>query len=182
MSLGIGHWKCPSEFRKPLNEHFRTMQGWIRLGKWLRMASDATKSIFWGHAWLGKCPQLVSDAVFEERATQNDEKAVTESYPRGSKNTRKHVVFVTFLKKKGRAQCTLDNTETQKMHENAWFTMNFETRTPPASSRKPFGPTSRLKKNQNLRFGSPETPTRFASTCKKTRENAWFLQCFTKIE
>ena len=25
MSLGIGHWKCPNEFRKPLNEYFRTM-------------------------------------------------------------------------------------------------------------------------------------------------------------
>ena len=64
------------------------------------MASDATKSIFWGHAWLGKCPKLVSDAVFEERATQNDGKAGTEPYPRGSKNTRKRAVFVTFSKQK----------------------------------------------------------------------------------
>ena len=64
------------------------------------MASDATKSNFLGHAWLGKCPKLVSDAVFEERATENDGKAGTEPYPRGSKNTREHAVFVTFEKKK----------------------------------------------------------------------------------
>ena len=64
------------------------------------MASDATKSNFLGHAWLGKCPKLVSDAVFEERATQNDGKAGTEPYPRGSKNTRKRVVFVTCSRKK----------------------------------------------------------------------------------
>ena len=63
------------------------------------MASDATKSNFLGHAWLGKCPKLVSDAIFEERATLNDGKAGTQAYPRGSKNTRKRVVFLTFEKK-----------------------------------------------------------------------------------
>ena len=25
LSLRIGHWKCPNEFRKPLNEYFQTM-------------------------------------------------------------------------------------------------------------------------------------------------------------
>ena len=112
------------------------------------MASDATKSNFLGHAWLGKCPKLVSDAVFEDQATQNDGKAGTEPYPRGSKNTRKRVVFVAFSKKMGRAQCTLDNTETQKTRENAWFSISFETQTPPESSRKPFGPTGWLGKSQ----------------------------------
>ena len=36
--------------------------------------------IFLGHAWLEKCPKLVSEAVFKERATENDEKAGTEPY------------------------------------------------------------------------------------------------------
>ena len=57
------------------------MQGSIRLGKCLRIASDATKSIFWGHAWLEKCPKLVSDAVFEKQANEINEKAGTEPYP-----------------------------------------------------------------------------------------------------
>ena len=62
------------------------------------IASDATKSKFWGHAWLEKYQKLVSGAVFEERATENDEKAGTELYPRGLKNARKRVVFATFEK------------------------------------------------------------------------------------
>ena len=49
------------------------------------MASDATKSKFLGHAWLRICPKLVSDAVFEERATENDGKAGTEPYPAAPK-------------------------------------------------------------------------------------------------
>ena len=79
-------------------------------GKWLRKASDATKSNFLGHAWLGKCPKLVLDTIFEEQANKNnektnkepypeDEKAGTEPYPQGLKNARKRVVFATCLKK-----------------------------------------------------------------------------------
>ena len=40
-----------------------------------------------------------------------------------------------------------------------------------------------MQKQWKYRCGAAaKIPTRFASTCKKTRENAWVLQGFTKIE
>ena len=94
---GSASGNVQNELRKPLNEYFQTMQDSIRLRTCLRIASDATQSIFWGLAWLVKCPKLVSDTIFEEQANKNnentnkepypeDEKAGTEPYPRGSKN------------------------------------------------------------------------------------------------
>ena len=61
------------------------MQDSIRLGTCLRIASDATKSNFWGLAWLGKCPKLVLDTTFEEQTNKNNEKTNKEPYPEDEK-------------------------------------------------------------------------------------------------
>ena len=89
------------------------------------MASDATKSKFLGHAWLRIWPKLVSDAVFEERATENDGKAGTEQYPRGSKNMRKRVVFTTCLIKKEEHNACWMEQKRKKTRENAMFSISF---------------------------------------------------------
>jgi len=104
------------------------------------MASDATKSKFLGHAWLRIRPKLASDAVFEERATENDGKAGTEPYPRGSKNMRKRVVFTTCLiKKEEHNACWME--QKRKKHANArCFRLVFEERTPRKSSQSRLDP------------------------------------------
>ena len=158
------------------------MQGSIRLGKCPRIVSDAIKSIFWGPCMAREMPKISFGSRLQRASNRKRRKSRHGTLPPRLQKYAKTRGFRNIFEKKGRAQCTLDNTETQKTRLNAWFSMSFETRTPPASSRKPFGAASWLGKSQKLRFGSPETPTRFASTCKKTRENAWFLQCFTKIE
>jgi len=104
--------------------------------------------IFLGHAWLEKCPKLVSEAVFKERATVNDEKTGTEPYPRGSKNTRKRMVFATFLKKQEEPNACWMEQKSKKRAKTSGFRLVFEARTPRESSQKPFGPTSWLGKRQ----------------------------------
>ena len=104
------------------------MQGSVGLGKCRRIASDAPKSIFLGHARLGKFPKSVSAAVFEDRATENDEKAGMKPYfniPRGLKNARKRMDFGRFSKKQIRMHYALDVTETRKTRENALFSTCF---------------------------------------------------------
>ena len=88
-----------NEFQKPLNEYIRTMQGSIRLGKCLRIVSDAKKSFLFGHAWFEKCSKLVSDAVFEKRANENNEKASTEPYPPRSEKRVKTCSFRNMFEK-----------------------------------------------------------------------------------
>ena len=104
------------------------------------MASDATKSKFLGHAWLRICPKLVSDAVFEERATENDGKAGTEPYPRGSKNMRKRVVFTTCLIKKEKHNACWMEQKRKKHAKTLCFRWVFEERTPRKSSQSRLDP------------------------------------------
>ena len=136
------------------------MQDSIRLGTCLRIASDATQSNFLGLAWLGKCPKLVLDTIFEEQANKNnektnkepypeDEKAGTEPYPQGLKNVRKRVVFTTCLTKAVKNALRLGwNRNVQKRAKTRGFRPIFEARTLHKSSQKPFGPARWLGKRQ----------------------------------
>ena len=99
------------------------MQGSIGLRRSLRIASDATKTNFWGHAWLEKCQKLVSDAVFEKQASENNEKTGTEKYPLRSEKRVKTYGFrnISENKKQGRTCCALDGTEAQKTRKRMFF-------------------------------------------------------------
>ena len=135
----------PSEMskmnQKPLNEYFWTMQGSIRLGKCLQIVSDARKSIFLGHAWLEKCPKLVSDAVFEKRANENTEKAGTEPYPpRSEKRVKTRGFRNIFEKHKEERVVVWMEPKRKKRVKTRCFRLVFEARMSRESFQKSFGP------------------------------------------
>ena len=72
-------------------------------------------NLFFGHAWLEKCPKLVLDAVFEKRAHENNEKAGTEPYPLRSEKRVKTYGFRNIFDNK-KTRCVLDGIETQKTY------------------------------------------------------------------
>ena len=117
------------------------MQGAIRLGKCLRIVSDATKSIFWGHTWLEKCPKLVSDAVFEKQANKINEKAGTEPYPPRSEKRVKTRGFRNIFEKNTEERVALwMELKSKKRMKTHCFWWVFEAWTPRKSSQKSFGP------------------------------------------
>ena len=167
MSLRIGQRKCPkwiSEASKRILSNHAGLD--IRLRKCLRIASDATKSIFWGHAWLEKCPifNLVSDAVFEKRANEKNEKTGTEPYPPRSEKRVKTRGFRNISKQKTRrTRCALDGTETQKMRENALFSISFWGADAPRKLPKVIWTRTLARDTLKMKCGSPKTCTRFAA-------------------
>ena len=130
MSLGIGHWKCPNEFRKPQNEYFKPRRPremsehsfgcmpqkrhfWaMPCGKDWRIASEGSKFIF-----LGQC--LSSGNAENELPAPRIEHNVSGQI---SKNTWKRLVFATFRRKQRKASKSVYEkhkndgaiTETQK--------------------------------------------------------------------
>ena len=144
------------------------MQGSIRLRKCLRIASNATKSIFWGHAGLEKCPKLVSDGIFEQRANKINEKAGTEPHPpRFEKRVENMWFSQHFRKQQKRARCALDGTETQKTLENALFSMKFSGADAPQKLPKGIWTRTLVRNTPNMRFGSLRTRIRFVGKSQK---------------
>ena len=117
------------------------MQGAIKFGKCLLIVSDATKSIFLGHTWLEKCPKLVSDAVFEKRANENNEKAGTEPYPPRSEKRVKTRGFRNIFENNKEERVVLwMELKRKKRVKTHCFRLVFEAWTPRESSQKSFGP------------------------------------------
>ena len=107
----------------------------------IRIASDATKSFFWGHAWLEKCSKLVSDAVFEKRANENYEKAGTEPYPPRSEKRVKMRGFRNIFEKSNEERVVLWMELKRKQRvKTRCFRRVFEARTPRKSFQKSVGP------------------------------------------
>ena len=167
------------------------MQDSIRLGTCLRIASDATQSNFLGLAWLGKCPKLVLDTIFEEQANKNnektnkepypeDEKAGTEPYPQGLKNARKRMFFATCLKKTVKNTLRLGWNRNVKNARKREVFDQFLKR-----ERCTKAPKSRLDPhvgsgNAKNEIWEPKSTLKVGAQIPKTRENAWFLQCREK--
>jgi len=154
------------------------MQGSTGPEKCRGIASDASKSNFLGHAWLGKYPKLVSETGFEERANQKDQKAGKEPYPRGLKNARKRVVFATFLKQTGKNTLRRGRNRNAKNARKHTVFAPFSDRGSPAKA-----PKKRFDRHMGSGSGENEfpEPRNERSVCGRIAKNARKRVFFTRF-